>query len=418
MLAAARLDMAVAAWRILSPLSGPADNLLSRFFRDHPQLGPHDRGFIADTLFGLLRHRFYAEHLAENQTPRRLVLAYLARLAGLSLRELEPCLSRDEAKWLGKIKGKAGEDLPFHVRAELPEWLIEKLKVSLPENEILALGRGMQNPAPLDLRVNTMRASREEVLHGLQVEGLKAEPAPYSPIGIRLQNKISLNRHPLFLSGKVEVQDEGSQLLCFLLAPRRHEMVVDFCSGSGGKSLALGAMMHNHGRLYAFDVSDKRLNHLKPRLKRSGLSNIHPQRIDSENDTKVKRLAGKIDRVLVDAPCSGLGTLRRNPDLKWRQSPQSVEELGQKQAAILRRAATLLKPGGRLVYATCSILPEENEAIVTDFLHENRHFIIMNGSAALAQQAIPLATGETLRLFPHLHGTDGFFAAVMEKTND
>lgn len=417
MLSDARLDMVVAAWRLLSPLSGPADHLLSRFFRDHPELGARDRGFIADTLFGLLRHRFYAEHLAEDQTPRRLVIAYLAKLAGLSVRELEPCLSRDEAKWLVKIKEKAVEDLPFHIRAELPEWLIEKLRGLLPDSEILALGRGMQNPAPLDLRVNTMRTSREEVLHSLQVEGLKAEPVPYSPIGIRLQNKISLNRHPLFLSGKVEVQDEGSQLLCFLLAPRRNEMVVDFCAGSGGKALAMGALMRNQGRVYAFDVSDKRLHHLKPRLKRSGLSNIHPQRIDSENDTKIKRLAGKIDRVLVDAPCSGLGTLRRNPDLKWRQSAQSIVELKQKQALILERAASLLKSGGRLVYATCSMLPEENEEVVDGLLRQHPQFKQIHCGGILAQHSIALDTGASLRILPHTHHTDGFFAAVMEKSN-
>jgi 16S rRNA (cytosine967-C5)-methyltransferase len=155
---------------------------------------------------------------------------------------------------------------------------------------------------------------------------------------VRLEGKPALQKHPLFLDGSFEVQDEGSQLLGFLLQPKRGEMVVDFCAGAGGKTLLLGAMMRNSGRLYAFDVSDKRLSKLKPRMARSGLSNIHPVVIASENDTRVKRLAGKIDRVLVDAPCSGLGTLRRNPDLKWRQSPEALAELTVKQAAILASA--------------------------------------------------------------------------------
>ncbi len=198
------------------------------------------------------------------------------------------------------------------------------------------------------MRVNTLLANRDEVLALLNKEGIEGNATPYSLIGIRLAGKPAINRHELFLTGKVEVQDEGSQLLGYLLAPKRGDMVVDFCAGAGGKTLMLGALMRSQGRIYAFDISEKRLNNLKPRLKRSGLSNLYPQRIANENDIKVKRLTGKIDRVLVDAPCSGLGTLRRNPDLKWRQSPQSIEELKRKQVAILSSAANLLKPGGRL----------------------------------------------------------------------
>lgn len=417
MLTAARLDMVVAAWRVIAPLNEPADNLLSRHFHDHPELGMHERGFIADTLFGMLRHRRFIEYLAGSGSQRRLVLAYLVKLSGLNLRELELMLSRDEMKWLREIKAQSTDDLPLSIQSEFPDWLMEKLKSFMPDAEILALGRGMQNPAPLDLRVNTIRTSREEVLHSLASEGIVAQPTPYSPTGIRLNHKISLNRHALFLSGKVEVQDEGSQLICYLVAPRRHEMIVDFCAGSGGKALLLGAMMQNHGRVYAFDVSDKRLVNLKPRLKRSGLSNIHPQRIAHENDAKIKRLAGKIDRVLVDTPCSGLGTLRRNPDLKWRQSAQSIVELKQKQALILERAASLLKSGGRLVYATCSVLPEENEEIVDGLLRQHPQFKQIHCGGILAQQSIALDTGASLRILPHTHHTDGFFAAVMEKSN-
>jgi 16S rRNA (cytosine967-C5)-methyltransferase len=213
------------------------------------------------------------------------------------------------------------------------------------------------------------------------------------------------------------VQDEGSQLLSYLVAPKRGQMVADLCAGAGGKTLAIGALMRNTGRLYAFDVSEKRLNNLGKRLKRSGLSNLHAQVINNENDLKLKRLNGKFDRVLVDAPCSGLGTLRRNPDLKWRQTEQDVLELTQKQSAILARAAKLTKAGGRLVYATCSLLRDENEAIAEAFLSANTDFKLIPASEVLAQQNIELNTGDYLKLLPHLHGTDGFFAAVFEKAS-
>jgi 16S rRNA (cytosine967-C5)-methyltransferase len=204
-------------------------------------------------------------------------------------------------------------------------------------------------------------------------------------------------------------------LLAYLLAPKRGEMVADFCAGAGGKTLMLGALMRSAGRLYAFDVSDKRLLRLRARVARAGLSNVHPVVITGENDVHIKRLAGKLDRVLVDAPCSGLGTLRRNPDLKWRQTPEAVVELARKQFDILCGASRLVKPGGRFVYATCSILPEENEDVVAAFLARHGDFVRISADAILAQQKIPLQCGEELRLLPHSHDTDGFFAVVMER---
>jgi 16S rRNA (cytosine967-C5)-methyltransferase len=192
-------------------------------------------------------------------------------------------------------------------------------------------------------------------------------------------------------------------------------MVVDFCAGAGGKTLLLGALMRSTGRLYAFDTTERRLAKLKPRLARSGLSNVHPQLIAHERDTRVKRLAGKIDRVLVDAPCTGFGTLRRNPDLKWRQRASAVAELVQKQKAILAGAATLVKPGGRLVYATCSVLPEENEEVVEAFVTAHPNFAPRDAAAELARAGIALDTGPALKLRPDVHGCDGFYAAVLER---
>ncbi|MBI5658277.1 MAG: RsmB/NOP family class I SAM-dependent RNA methyltransferase [Nitrosomonadales bacterium] len=416
-----RLDLVTQALRNILPLEHPADALLRQFFQ-RERIGSNERALVAETVFGVLRHRLFLEHACANKsatasqaTPRRMALAYWIRFGGYNLREITPLLKRDEEKWLGQIKGIALDKLPLSVQAELPEWLIEKLRREMADETILALGRSMQQPAALDLRVNTLLAGRDEVLQALRAEGMDAQATPWSPIGIRIKGKPSLTRHPLFLTGKFEVQDEGSQLLGFLLAPKRNDMVVDFCAGSGGKALMLGAMMRSQGRLYAFDVSEKRLANLKPRLKRSGLSNLHPQLIAHENDSKVKRLAGKIDRVLVDAPCSGLGTLRRNPDIKFRQSPQSVAELVQKQAAILAAASKLLKPGGRLVYATCSLLHEENRAIVDNFLSGHAGYALRPAGEILAQQLIPLDTGECLQLLPQPHGTDAFFAAVLER---
>ena len=415
-LSVARLGHLVHALNLALPMRGPADANLHRYFRDNRDLGQRDRAFIAETVYLVLRRKRLLELLVAPQaTPRRLALAALVKLQGQSLRDMEPLLNPGEAEWLRHVKAAAVDALPLGIQADLPDWLVDRLRTFLSDDEILTLARGMLQPAPLDLRVNTVLATREEVLATLAADGLDATPTPYSPIGVRLQEKPALNRHPLYLTGKVEVQDEGSQLLGYMVAPKRRDMVVDFCAGAGGKTLLLGALMQSQGRIYAFDVSEKRLSQLKPRFKRSGLSNLHAQVIATENDLKVKRLAGKIDRVLVDAPCSGLGTLRRNPDMKWRQTPDSINELMRKQRAILAAASRLPKTGGRLVYATCSILPEENEAVIEEFLAAHPDFRLVEASGILAEQGIALDTGKYLRLYPHVHGTDGFFAAAMER---
>ncbi len=266
--------------------------------------------------------------------------------------------------------------------------------------------------------MNVLKADRDAVLARLREDGIGAEAGALSPQAIRLAGKPALQKHPLFLDGSFEVQDAGSQLLGLLVQPKRGELVVDFCAGAGGKTLQLGAMMRSTGRLYAFDVSDKRLAKLKPRMARAGLSNVHPVLIAHENDAKVKRLAGKADRVLVDAPCSGLGTLRRNPDLKWRQSAAAVDEMVAKQGAILAAAARLVRPGGRLVYATCSLLAEENDGVVDAFLAAHPEFRPLSAQAVLEKQGVQLQTGERLRLSPATHDTDGFFAAVLERVGD
>ena len=412
----AQLDAIVDALTVILPARTPADAELRRFFRERKQLGPKDRALVADTVYAALRRRRLLEHVTPNATPREMALATLVKLQGVGISQIEAALNDDERTWLAVLKAMDLEALPYEIRADLPDWVIERLRRRMGEAEMLELARGLQRGAPLDLRVNSLKAPREAVLEALDYDEIEAAPARISPLGVRVKGKPALNQHPMFLDGAVEVQDEGSQVLGMLVEPRRGEMVVDFCAGAGGKTLQMGAAMGSTGRLYAFDVSDKRLANLAPRLKRSGLSNVFPQRIANENDPKVKRLRGKIDRVLVDAPCTGLGTLRRNPDLKVRQTPEGLAELNAKQRAILDSAASLVKPGGRLVYGTCSLLAEENEEIVKDFLARHADFSLLPAKQVLEKQGLKVkGADDYLHLYPHVHDTDGFFAAVLER---
>jgi 16S rRNA (cytosine967-C5)-methyltransferase len=395
-------------------LEHPADAVVSRYFRDHRSLGPRERATLAETVYAVLRRKLQFDHFAPSGSgPRERRLAILGFAGPRDF--LKSALSDQEKDWLGQCDAVPVADLLERHRHNLPEWLVQPLKEQLGEG-FWPLAESLLRLAPLDLRVNALADKREDVRRELAKAGIPAQITPYSPWGLRLADKPPLHRVEAFTRGAIEVQDEGSQLLAAMLDARRGEMVVDFCAGAGGKTLAIGASMRSTGRLYAFDTSAHRLDALKPRLARSGLSNVHPAAIAHERDDRVKRLSGKIDRVLVDAPCSGLGTLRRNPDLKWRQSPQSVQEMAVKQLAILRSASRLLKPGGRLVYATCSLLREENEAIAQAFGEQEAGFQVLPCIEALASLKLAdpsaLAQGDFLRLWPHVHGTDGFFAAA------
>jgi 16S rRNA (cytosine967-C5)-methyltransferase len=330
---------------------------------------------------------------------------------------MKAAMSEMEFKWLADCDAATDDAFLAPHKHNLPPWLAEALEAQLGE-EFWPLVESLQHTAGLDVRVNTLLAKRADVQAELVAHGIAVVPTPFSPWGLRMNAKPNLSKLALFEKGLIEVQDEGSQLLALLVDAKRGEMVADFCAGAGGKTLALGASMRNTGRLYAFDTSAHRLDALKPRLARSGLSNIHPVAIAHERDERIKRLRGKMDRVLVDSPCTGLGTLRRNPDLKWRQTPEAVAELSVKQTAILASAARLLKPGGRLVYATCSLLPEENEQIAQAFSVAHPNFKPLPVKDLLTEldvdQASTLCTADDLylRLWPHCHATDGFFAAA------
>lgn len=427
----ALLDACTALVQLVLKFDHPADAVVSRYFRENKSFGPRERNTLAETTYAVLRQKLLFEHLARSGSGQRE-----RRLAILGFHGdrnyIKSALNDQECQWLDGTERVRPDELMAHHRHNLPDWMVAPLKAQLG-NEFEALAQSMNEPAGLDLRVNIFKQKRSLALDQFKNNAIEAVATPYSPWGIRLQGKPAINKLPAFISGELEVQDEGSQMLAWLLDAKRSEMVTDFCAGAGGKTLAIGATMRNTGRLYAFDVSAHRLDALKPRLARSGLSNVHPVAIAHERDERIKRLAGKMDRVLVDAPCSGLGTLRRNPDLKWRQTAAGVQELQVKQIAILASAQRLVKPGGRLVYATCSLLPEENEGVAEAFSAAHPDFDLLPvpgvlerlleqefsaaaaGAATPAETAAALCSGPYLRMWPHRHHTDGFFAAVWRR---
>ncbi len=419
----ALLDVCSELVRLSLKFDHPTDAIVSRFFRDNRGLGPRERATLSGTVYSVLRKKLLFDHYAPSGSgPKERRLAILGFYGPGDF--LRSALSEQEINWLDQCEKIKVADLMERHRHNLPEWLVQPLKDQLGA-EFWQLAESLNQGAGLDLRVNAQSAKRADVQKELALAGIKALPTPYSPWGLRIAGKPTLNKLDAFVRGAFEVQDEGSQLLALLLDAKRGEMVVDFCAGAGGKTLAIGAGMRNTGRLYAFDTSPHRLDALKPRLARSGLSNVHPAAIAHERDERVKRLSGKIDRVLVDAPCSGLGTLRRNPDLKWRQTLAMVEQMAVTQAAILQSAARLLKPGGRLVYATCSMMVQENEAVAAAFTEANPAFAPLDVAEILTSLKIDgaprLCSGgdaglRYLRLWPHRHQTDGFFAAVWQKS--
>jgi 16S rRNA (cytosine967-C5)-methyltransferase len=280
-----------------------------------------------------------------------------------------------------------------------------------------ALAASLNQPATVDLRVNTLKATRDEVAGRLEAEGFPTEATPYSPVGLRRRDRAPLFSTQSFQDGMFEVQDEASQLVGLVVEPRRGERIADYCAGTGRKTLHLSALMANSGTIYAFDVVAKRLAQLSPRLARSGASNVRPIVVAPGRDQHLRRLADKMDRVLVDAPGTGLGSLRRSPDIKWR--PLRLGPLTTEQREILSSASRLVKPEGRLVYACGSLLPDECEAVVGGFLEERPEFARVSVAEILKRRHVTIPDAVTtlgdLRLYPHRHDTDGLYAAVLER---
>ncbi|MSP50016.1 MAG: RsmB/NOP family class I SAM-dependent RNA methyltransferase [Alphaproteobacteria bacterium] len=427
----ARLAAAIEALGAISvEAAPPADRVLDRYFRDRRYIGSKDRQAIAERVFGVLRRRARLDwHLRESGfrdvvDARRRVLADVIVADGRSMDAIEMLFSAGphatgkltdrELALAEHLTGRA-LDAP-EAPPECPYWLAERLRALYGERfaeEMSALNR----TAPFDLRVNLLKAKdRTEAEAALKAEGIEAEPTTLSPLGLRLAQRKPIEHWTAFRSGLIEVQDEGSQIVALLVDARPGMKVADYCAGAGGKTLALAASMGNEGRIVACDPSEGRLDRARVRLRRAGVHNVEMHLL-APGDKWVKRQAGTFERVLVDAPCSGSGTWRRNPDARWRYGPEDIDRLIAEQRQILDRAAKLVKPLGRLIYATCALLKEENEDQIAAFLERNPGFASMSvaGLWPLAVGGDPPGAEPMLRLSPARHGTDGFFVAVLER---
>jgi 16S rRNA (cytosine967-C5)-methyltransferase len=410
----------------------PADAVANDFFRARRFIGGSDRRAVSDRVWAVLRSRRRLEWwLARGEaaaTPRLLIAADLvlhgtgadavAKLysGGKFAADL---LAPAETKALRGIEAHTPDhpDMPLAVRLEVPDWVLPYLQARFGADLAVELA-ALAEPAPLDLRVNLLKGPREAAQAALAAEGVAATPMRWSPWGLRVPGRRPVTAGRTFHEGLVEVQDEGSQLVAALVGARPEMRVCDWCAGAGGKTLALAMTMANRGHIAACDVSAHRLEGAVRRLRRAGVHNVE-RHVVAPGDKWAKRRAGSFDRVLVDAPCTGTGTWRRNPDARLRLDPRDLAELVPKQAEILHNAARLVRGGGRLVYATCSLLAEENEAQVQGFLAAHPEFSVLPLARAWQQpEPLPAAlagSGLFLSLTPLRHGTDGFFAAVMER---
>ncbi|MBV8940049.1 MAG: RsmB/NOP family class I SAM-dependent RNA methyltransferase [Alphaproteobacteria bacterium] len=411
----------------------PADKLCEAYFKERRYIGSHDRGAIAELVYWCLRHKavlqWWCERLHAVAGARSYVMAALllrrdaepAQLATIFSggKYAPPPLTETEWQWAHQLGRQEiyHPDMPDAVRLNYPQWLEPKLKASLG-SALAGEMKASNHQAPLDLRTNTLLITRDELVARLREEGFDAIPAPISPIGIRLRQRQPVFTSPLFREGLFEVQDEGSQVVSQLVTARAGMKVIDFCAGAGGKTLAVAANMDNKGRLLAWDISAKRLSQLPQRLRRAQVFNAEWRVLTSERDSYIKRHKASADRVLTDVPCSGSGTWRRNPDLKWRFTPRDLEEVLAIQQRILESAARLVKPGGQLVYATCSLLKDENEQQVANFLEAHANFRVVCAQKVWNKTAsADAASSEVsyLWLTPQQDGCDGFFAAILER---
>lgn len=426
---AARLQAALDLMGDVDRDPRPADAVVSAWVRGHRNIDDKDRGAIIEMLHEDLRTRarlgWWLDRHGRGDSPRNRLLTWLTLVDGRTPDQIKrlfngakgapAALTDAEQAFLVKLKGATlvHPAMPEQVRLECPDWALGPLKHRFGdafETEMVAL----LSPATLDFRVNTIKSTRDDMVKALQELGLRPEISRLTPQGIRVRERLSLARLAPLKSGEIDIQDEGSQLVAMLVDARPGERVVDFCAGAGGKTLAIGAQMKNKGHVVACDVSEGRLKRCAERVRKAGLHNVQTRLLSSETDRWVKRHKGSYDRVLVDAPCSGTGTWRRNPDARWRAPEEKgLEALVSLQARILASAARLVKPGGRLVYATCSMLSEENEAQVAAFVAAHPDFRVV----PLRETAphVASAHSEHLSLTPAQHDTDGFFAAVLQR---
>jgi 16S rRNA (cytosine967-C5)-methyltransferase len=452
-----RLQAAIVLLEKILASASPADGIITAYFRNCRYIGSGDRRAISEMVYRILRHYqelgWYLQGIPAEKTgwARLMVLAYAhlfqklsqdqihnlcqkSKNSGIQLSDKQKQSSpshvdaRDdrfapaplsplEAMVINEMDRLKPNTMPEWVKLNVPEWMLERLKATFGKDTFKAV-QALNQAAPFDLRVNTLKTTREDVLSELNSNGFKAVPTPWSGVGVRLTDRRPLSGHELWAQGHIEVQDEGSQLLGLLTDARPGMAVLDFCAGAGGKTLTMAATMHNRGRIVATDIAAWRLDRSRERVRRAGVNNVEFRPLEEEATLQwLKRQSRRFDRVLVDAPCSGSGTWRRNPDLKRRFTESDLEELKVKQQQILVRAAPFVKPGGRLVYATCSLFIEENSDQIHTFLESNKDFSLYPVTTVwedVLKSPCP-ESGDTLQLTPHTHHVDGFFIAIMER---
>lgn len=408
----------------------PADIVIHRYFRERRFIGSKDRAAISQLVYFTIRNHLALSWWAQRHrfsSPRALIIATLVFSRGFTATDLktvfdgkkfsEQPLTEPEAKFAADMQKHEllHKDMPEHVRCNVPEWMLSDIKVSLGDNwmqEITALNE----EAPVDLRTNTLLTTREALLDGLRNEGFNVEETPHSPLGIRMSSRAPVFTSQYFKQGWFEMQDEGSQLVSLMLEAKAGDRVIDFCAGAGGKTLAIAAAMQNKGRILAWDTSESRLKQMDERLRRAKVDNVQKHLITSEADSYLKRHRETADAVIVDAPCSGSGTWRRNPDLKWRTSESDLQEIISVQQKILQSASRLVKRGGLLLYVTCSFFNRENEQQIAAFLSQAKNFKVVTNYKICSNFFYKTVNQDGMfRITPHKDGTDGFFAAKLQR---
>jgi 16S rRNA (cytosine967-C5)-methyltransferase len=417
---------------VLAEDSIPADSLLTTYFRNRRYIGSQDRKAIAELFYQILRHKIILAAIWQNVTLKKITTGRDLMLTGLIYIQKHTTaaiaeyfsgdaygprrLSEREQKFIIALSTFSVNQLTEAEQWNVQNWQLHELKNNFGEDSYRLLD-ALNHQAPFDLRVNTLNTTRQTVQKRLEQEDIKALPGQYSPVALRLTDRRPLGKHPLWVDGSIEVQDEGSQLITYLVDAKPGQSVWDYCAGAGGKTLAIAALMLNQGRIVATDTVDWRLDRSRERLKRAGVHNVECHVLDETTNKWVKRQQGKFDRVLIDVPCSGSGTWRRNPDLKWRLQESNFQDLLAIQAQIFLKTAKLVKAGGRLIYSTCSLFPSENMMQVQRFLNENPEFSLIP-ITEIWSQVLPSScptTESVLQLRPDIHQVDGFFVAVMQR---
>ncbi|MEE2998650.1 MAG: RsmB/NOP family class I SAM-dependent RNA methyltransferase [Pseudomonadota bacterium] len=412
----------------------PAEDVVASYFRSRRYIGSKDRRSISKQVYGTQRRKARIDWLSGIQIPRIRVIVDLFLIKKLSLKEIillfngkgysPESLAKIEIELLEKISEKCFDNEPYppQIKAEVPGW-IANILMPYWGNEFQKEASALNQPASINLRVNTIKGSCARTLKMLHKDKIEANPTEFSPLGLKVKNRVNLRNSLAFKEGFVEIQDEGSQIISALVETKRNLKTIDLCAGSGGKTLALGAAMKNGGSLIACDVDSKRLKKLKPRLARSGLTNITKHHLLGSNDVFYKDHRSSAERVLIDVPCSGSGAWRRTPAQKWRLTATQLKEVIALQQKIMQQAANLVAKRGRLIYSTCSVLPDENEKQISWFLRKHSNFRALSISEIwqrVFDMRCPnnaLVDSNYLSLTPARHNTDGFFTAVLEKTN-